>query len=285
MHLIFTFIKKLAGEISKNSPVVLTGLAVTGVVSTVIVAIRATPKAIAIIDDETYKRYEEALDKEKEQNKEELSFPEWLGLDTDTYTWKDCTNQLTKKEIVKYTWKCYIPTVAVGAVTIACIIGAHNVHLRRNVALASLYSLTESAFKEYQSKVVETIGKNKELKVRNDISEDLIKQNPTKDTEIIFTGKGETLCYDAMSGRYFKTDLDKVRRIQNNLNRELMSEMFISLNEFYDELGLSHIKLGEESGWHVNNALIDIVFSAQLTDTDEPCLVLNYEVVPRRLYD
>ena len=280
-HPVIIFIKKLAGEISKNSPVILTGLAATGVVSSIVLAIKATPKAIAIMDDEVYRRYEEDQVKGSEQNRKEMSFPEWLGIDTDTYTWQDTTNLLTKKEIIKYTWKCYIPTVAVGAVTIACIIGAHNVHLRRNAALASLYSLTESAFKEYQAKIVETIGKNKELKVRDNISEDKIKHNPTGDAEIFFTGKGETLCYDVMSGRYFKTDIDKVRRAQNDLNRRLMSEMFISLNELYDELGLAHIRLGEEMGWNIDKSLIDISFSAQLTENEEPCLVLNYEVVPR----
>lgn len=281
MSAVTSFLKKAVGVISENSPVILTGMAATGVVSSIVLAIKATPKAIAIIDDETYRRYEEDLLRQGISNQEELSFPEWLGIDTNTYTWQDCINQMTTKEIIKYTWKCYIPTVAVGAATIACIIGAHNVHLRRNAALASLYSLTESAFKEYQAKIVETIGKNKELKVRDDISEDKIKHNPTGDAEIFFTGKGETLCYDVMSGRYFKTDIDKVRRAQNDLNRQLMSEMFISLNELYDELGLSHIRLGEEMGWNIDKALIDITFSAQLTDKYEPCLVLNYEVVPR----
>lgn len=273
--------KNTLREISKNSPAILTGLAATGVVTTTIFGIAATPKAIAIIDDATYQRYEDEYVKGNQQNKEQLSFPEWLGIDTETYTWKDCVNTLTKKEIIKLTWKCYIPTFAMGLVTIGCIIGAHKEHLRRNAALASLYSLTETAFKEYKEKVVETIGKNKELKVRDDIAGDQLKKNPIGDAEVIFTGKGETLCYDPMSGRYFKTDIEKIRRVQNHLNRELMSEMFISLNEFYDEIGLGHIKLGEDNGWNIDKGLIDVTFSAQLTENDEPCLVLNYELTPR----
>jgi len=271
--------KNLIGEISKNSPVILVGLGVTGVVSTAILASRASTKAVSILEDELYKRYSELENPEP--------YYEWLGFD------KDCGHipslefskqqrlMFNKKEIVKYTWKCYAPAVAVGAVTIACIIGAHKVHLRRNAAIASLYSLTETAFKEYQDKIVETIGKNKELKVRDNISGDRISRNPPGEAEIIFTGKGETLCYDSMSGRYFKTDIDKVKRIQNDLNRNLMSEGFISLNELYDELGLSNIRLGEDVGWNIDKSLIDISFSAQLTDTNDPCLVLNYTVIPR----
>jgi len=279
LNQIVTVGRKVAGEVSKNSPVILTGLAVTGVVTTVILGVRATPKAMSLIDDELYSQYE------KSGMMEDVSFPEWLGLDTKTYTFKDRTNMLKKGEVIKLTWKCYIPTAAVGLVTIACIIGAHNIHLRRNAALASLYSLTESAFKEYQSKVVETIGKNKELKVRDDVTADKIKQNPVGEAEVIITGKGEMLCYDAMSGRYFKSDIEKIRRAQNKLNRDMMTEMFMSLNEFYDELGLAHIRLGEESGWHIDRGMIDITFSAQLTEHEEPCIVLNYEVVPRFAYD
>lgn len=279
------WIKNLVGEISKNSPVILVGFAVTGVVSTAILASRASTKANAVLEDELGNRYDEyARVTEVMQTK---SYNEWIGVDDNgmyisslEYS-KQQRLMFNKKEIVKYTWKCYVPAVAVGAATIACIIGAHKVHLRRNAAIASLYSLTESAFKEYQEKVVETIGKNKELKVRDNISEDRIAKNPPGEAEIIFTGKGETLCYDSMSGRYFKTDIDKVKRIQNELNRSLMSEMFISLNEFYDALGLSNIRLGEDVGWNIDKSLIDISFSAQLTDTNDPCLVLNYTVVPR----
>ena len=275
---IVTVGRKVAGEVSKNSPVILTGLAVTGVVATVVLGVRATPKALAIIDDEVYSQYE------KSGIMDEVSFPEWLGLDTKTYTWRDRNNMLKKGEIIKLTWKCYIPTAAVGLATIACIIGAHNIHLRRNAALASLYSLTESAFKEYQSKVVETIGKNKELKLRDDVVSDTIKRNPVGDSQVIFTGKGETLFYDQMSGRYFKNDIEKIRKVQNKINKDLISEDFMSLNEFYIEIGLSPIKLGEEMGWHLEHGMLEVRFSAQLTENEEPCIALEYELVPRFVY-
>jgi len=266
-------IKDLGGVISQNSPTILTGVAVTGLVTTVILAVRATPKAMALIDEEVYKQYEES--------KSEDSFAEWLGVDGGAYTWKDRTNLLTKKETVKITWKCYIPAAISGTITIACIIGAHSIHSRRTAAIASLYSLTEIALKEYQAKVIETIGSNKELKIRDDISGDHVKKNPVGNAEVIFTGKGETLCYDPMSGRYFKTDIDKVKKAEYKLNRDLRNEMFITLNEFYDELGLAHIGLGDEMGWNIDHASIEIRFSAQLDETDSPCLVLNYEVIPR----
>lgn len=267
--------KLLGGWIGKNSPTLLTWMAVGGIASTTISAVPATQKAIAIIDDEVWKRYEESGSKEE--------FPEWLGLDTKTYTWKDTTKLLTKWEVFKLCWKCFIPTAAFGLTTMVCIIGANSINMNRNAAIAGLYTLTETAFKEYKNKVVETVGRVKEQKVCDEICQDRIRDNPIGENNVIFTGKGEVLCYDSISGRYFKSDIEKIRRAINKLNMDLMSEMFISLNEFYGEIGLPNIRIGYDNGWNMENGLIDVTFSAQLTETDEPCLSLNYEIVSRHI--
>lgn len=268
-------IKNLGGVISKNSPTILTGMSVAGLVTTAILGIKATPKALSILSDYAMELYE----KEMKDSSNLMPFSEWLGLDNYGCPWK----VLTKKEIIKLTWKLYLPMLAVGLTTIGCTIGSNHISLRRNAALASIYGLTEAAFKEYQAKVVETIGKNKELKVRDDISEDHIKQNPPGKNEVIFTGKGEVMCYDSLSGRYFKGDVDKIRKAVNELNRRLLSEMYLSLNEFYYEIGLGETKLGEQLGWELDKGTIEVDFSAHLTENDEPCLCLNYKVTPRFL--
>lgn len=268
--------KNLGGIISRNSPSLLTGVAVAGLVTTTIMAVRVTPKALSVTDDYVWKLYEQEV-----ENPEELPFAQWLGVSDDGYSWKDKTNLLTRKEIIQLTWKLYIPTAAVGLVTIACIISANHISLRRNAALASIYGITEAAFKEYQTKVVETIGKSKELKIRDDISKDQIKRNPPGNNEIILTGNGAVLCYDSLSGRYFKSDIEKIRKSINDLNHNLMTDMFITLNELYYTLGLASTKLGDQLGWDMEQGIIEISFSAQLTENAEPCLVLNYDVEPR----
>lgn len=268
--------KNLGGIISQNSPTILTGVAVTGLITTTILGIRATPKALAIIDDYLWNKYEEEV-----ENRDEVSFAEWLGVDTDGYSWKEKANYLTRRETIKLTWKLYLPTVAIGAVTIACIIGANRISLRRNAALASLYGITEAAFKEYRTKVVETIGKNKELKVRDDISGDHVKRNPPGTNEVIVTGKGNVLCYDSLSGRYFKSDIEQIRRVVNELNRNMLSDMFLTLNELYYGIGLSGIALGDQMGWDIDKGMVEINFSAQVSEDGEPCLVLNYSIEPK----
>ncbi len=246
---------QLKGVVQKNSPAILTGLGVAGLISTTVMAVQATPKALCILEEDHLERNGT------------------LGL-TDV--------KATKKEIIKLTWKCYIPTMIMGGFTIGCIISANNINNKRNAALASLYSLTEKSLKQYQEKVVETIGENKARAIKDDIAKDNLLANPIDEsTEIIITGNGETLCYDALAGRYFRSDIESIRKILNQLSRDLMSEMFIPLNNVYYELGLSGTILGDQVGWHIDDGLIEPQFSSQLTEKDTPCLVLDFSVQPR----
>lgn len=241
--------KQLSNTISKNSPTILTGLSVAGLISTVVLAVKATPKALTIIDIQ-----------------EEL---------TQSY--------LTKKEVIQRTWKCYIPAAMMGGVTIGCLISANSINLRRNAALASIYSLTEASLKEYHTKVVETIGETKAGTIKDSIMQDRVNNNPVDCNEIIMTGKGEQLCYDSISGRYFKNDIEQIRRVQNDLNRALLTDMWCSLNELYYGLGLSPVSIGEEMGWSPD-APIEIDFGSMLTANGEPCLVLDYWTNPKHDY-
>lgn len=247
---------KKAGQIktllTNNSPMILTSLSVAGLVTTSVMAVKATPKAMHMI----------ALAENTKYEVEEIS-------------------KLTKKELIKATWKCYIPATIMGGLTIACLISAHNINNKRNAALAGLYSLTEKSLKEYQSKVVEVIGESKETKIRDEVAKDQLKDNAPNPNGIIITGKGDALCYDSLSGRYFKSDIESIKKVLNKLSRDLMTDMFVTLNDIYYELGLTSTKLGDLMGWHIDDGLIEPDFSSQLTDDGTPCLVLNFNVEPR----
>lgn len=271
---IFKSIGKFA---SKNSTTILTGIAVVGVPTTVIFAVGATPKALSLIDDEVYSRYEKSGTEEE--------FAEWLGIKKgDAYTWDNRITVLSKWEIFKLTWKCYIPTAATGLVTIGCIIGSNYLSNKRNALLENMYGIAVAASKEYQAKVIETLGSKKELAIRDEISKDRINANPPGTNEIVVVGQGQVLCYDSLSGRYFRSDMETIRRSVNTMNQRLINETYISLNEFYDELGLRGTVLGEELGWDINKGYLTVDFSVHITpDTNEPCIVLNYQAYPRFL--
>jgi len=262
-------VKGVRTTMIKHSPEILTGIGIAGMITTTVMAVRATPKAIELIE------------KEKDrQNRELLKKAEENGHDTCNYI-----ERLKPIDIIKTTWKCYIPAAIIGGLSIACLIGANSVNARRNAALATAYTLSESALKEYQEKVIETIGKKKEQSVRDAIAKDRIDKNPVSSREVIITEKGNTLCYDSISGRYFKSDIDKLKKVENELNRRMRDEMYISLNEFYHEIGLNPISIGDDIGWNIDRGYIELNFSSQLTDDGNPCLVIDYQVTPRYEYN
>ena len=66
-----------------------------------------------------------------------------------------------------------------------------------------------------------------------------------------------------------------------NRNKQMMNDMCIRLNDFYNEIGLDRIKIGEDLGWNIDDGLIEIIFSPQLADDGRPCLSLDYRIAPK----
>lgn len=254
MNEIAKITKNLGVLISKNSPHILTGLACAGVLTTALLAAKETPKAFAIIAEE-----------EKYRERKNIV-------------------EMTKIEKVKLTWKRYIPAAVMGTITIGCVIGANRVHTRRNAAIASLYAISESAYREYKTKVVQEIGKTKESKIHDEIANDHITKNPPSKNNVIVTGNGDVLCYETLSGRYFTSSYETIRQKINDLNFRLRDEMYISLNDLYYELGLESIDLGGLMEFNIDKGYIEPQYSTQLTEDGKPCLVLTVDVHPKHAY-
>lgn len=268
-------VKQIGGRLQKHSPTILTGLAITGFVTTVVLAVKATPRAVDLLEEEIY----DICNGEGALANDYLAYQEKEKAGGTIAT----IELLKPKDMIRVAWKCYIPAIGVGVTSVLCIVGANSIHLRRHAALAGVYSITEAALKEYQAKVVESIGPGKELKIRDAIAEDKIKNNPVNDTSVVMTGKGEVLCFDSLSGRYFKSDLEKIRRTVNELNRDLLRGDYLSLNEAYYALGLPSIKIGDQMGWEVNDGLIDPSYSTQMSEDGVPCIVVNFTARPKFL--
>ena len=129
-----------------------------------------------------------------------------------------------------------------------------------------------------------TIGKNKEREIRDEVAKDKIINNPVNNRGVILTGKGDTLCYDALTGRYFKSDIEQIRRAINELGRSMLNHMSITLNDVYYALGLETTKIGEMIGWVIDDGLLEPDFSSQLTTDGTPCLVVDFMEQPRYIY-
>ena len=248
------FVNDMQKTMVRHSPEILTGLGIAGMISTVVLAVKATPKALKLIEEE------------KQQE----------------------SHELTTVEVVKVAWKPYVPAAISGVIATGCLIGACSVSARRTAALTTAYQLSTAALSEYKNKVVETIGEKKEQHIREKIDKDRVDQNPINQNSIILTKKGNTLCMDGFSKRYFESDIDELHKAINRLNAMLVKDGSCSLNDLYDELCLEHTDIGYDLGWNINKVgrgLIDLGTTATIASDGRPCIVVNCNPAPEWGFD
>jgi hypothetical protein len=248
-----TFFRGLGKTLSKNSPGILTGIGIAGMGTAVFLVGKATPKVLAKIDEV-----------KQEENKAEL----------------------TPVETIKVTWKYYIPAATTFVIAAGCILGANSVHAKRNAALAVAYKLTEADLAQYQEKVLETVGERKEKDIRDKVAKEKLDKTPVSKSEIVLTNKGTTLCFEPLSARYFKSDIDHIKTAVNEINAQILKNAFgtASLNDFYGLIGLRESEIGDDLGWNVER-LLKLDFSSHVADNGEPALVLNYINRPEYEYE
>lgn len=242
-----TILKSAETFVVNNSPGILTGLGVAGTVSAAVLAAKGGFKA-----------------------------SKWLE-ETDPNQMNDL------KENVKQTWKFYIPAAAVGTVTIAAIIGANQIGSRRAAAFAAAFKLSEQLSEDYKKKVVETLGLQKEEKLRGDLAHDKMTKNPPPQGMIVVAGSN-VLMYDELSGRYFEGQVENVKKAVNEINHRVLNYYCASLTEFYDKIGLTATAYSDSTGWNTDE-LLEVQFSATMLDDDRPAIMIGYNHEPIKGYD
>ena len=219
--------------VKKNGPTILTCIGSIGVVVTSVMAIKATPKAIVLLEDA---RAEKGDD-------------------------------LTKFEKVMVAGPTYIPTIIVGASTIACVFGANILNQRQQAALMSAYALLDSTYKEYQSKVVYLYSEEADSRVKKEIAKDKY----LGDDKLI---DNDALFYDEFSGRYFESTNAKVLKAEYKTNKKISDHGGACLNDFYCALGLEPTKYGDRLGWSVNDLSLDFRHEKFILDDGlEGCII------------
>lgn len=263
---VMRFFKGIQRAVSKHSPEILTGLGIAGMVTTTLLAVKATPKAMRLIE------------------KAEDHGIGIMSKDGDP-DWK--YRSLTAMETIKVAWKPYIPTAVTGAFSIACLIGAQSVNVRRTAALATAYKLSETALAEFKDAAVDVIGEEKIKEVKQKVAEKKVEQVTSDEskTKVIITGEGDTWFIDPFSNTTFQSSKNKIDAAANRLNKYMRSEMFISLSQFYDEIGLDHTVTSDDLGWNIDRGYIDVDLSDAVVKDGKAYVVMDFLIRPEYDYD
>lgn len=232
----------------RNSSTILTCVGAVGVVATTVTAVKATPKALALLDEAKKEKGEE----------------------------------LTKLETVKIAGPVYIPSVVLGVSTLACIFGANILNKRGQASLMSAYALADRSYKDYKKKVDEIYGEEAGEQVRAGIAKDKYKEQPIPPVE-----DGKRLYYDFYSGRYFEASPTFVKTAEYELNRKLMMDDCAYLNEWYYLLDLEPLEHGLDFGWSTcaNSAMywqtwVDFRHEKVVMDDGLECIIITFSQEP-----
>lgn len=197
--------------IKRNASTILTCLGGMGVITTAVMAVTVTPKAMRLLDEV------------KDEKGDEL----------------------TKWDVVRTVGPVYIPSILIGASTIACIFGANILNKHRQAAIMSAYALLDNSYKEYKAKVVELYGEEAEREARNEIAKSHYEETD------ISVSDNKRLFYDEFSGRYFESTAERVLRAEYEINKMVSRDCGAFLNEFYELLDLEIVDYGDYLGWSI----------------------------------
>lgn len=195
--------------LKRNSSTILTCVGGAGVIATTVMAVKATPKAVTL------------LQKAEEEKGEKL----------------------TKMEAVQIAGPIYIPTVITGVATIACIFGANILNKRQQAALLSAYAVLDNSYKDYKKKVEELYGEDVAKEVKEELAKDKYEEEQPS------VEGNEQLYYDEFSQRYFTSTSEKVLRAEYELNKMLWNDYGVYLNDYYELLGIEPVDYGDYLGW------------------------------------
>lgn len=208
-------IRTAKSVITANSPVLLVGTAIAGVVTTGVLAAKGGYKARGIIDEAQANQVDE----------------------------------LTAQDKIRLTWLCYAVPAVTGVTTIASVVGVHTIHTKRHAALAGLYAVTAGKMDDYRDKAEELLGAKKTQALNDAVGQAAVDKVPFENNEVIITDGGSELCFDAWSGRYFMGSVPIIERAFHEINMQLLESGDASLNDFYDHIGLDPIPMGQDFGW------------------------------------
>lgn len=238
--------------LSKHSPKILTGLGIAGMGTTVVLAVKATPKAMQLIEE---KKREEKVD------------------------------DLSPAVIIKTAYKPYIPAVILGVTSTICLIGANTVSTRRTAALATVYKVTENTLNEYKDKITEIVGEEKAKEIKQTVINEKHGLQPAAMTQVVLSDDNEVRIIDNSTGQEKVVNYNRIKEVENEINSMLIDDGYASTGDYYDLMGLESTSLGSKLGWRVENGKLRLETYPAVNKKGLPVLIVDFSIEPEYYFD
>lgn len=227
----------LKNKIMKRPATLLTVASIMSLVATTIVTAKGSTKALLIINEAEYVKKDD----------------------------------LTMSEKIRYTWKCYIPTVLFSGITASCIIGSDILSKQKEANLMAAYIFLEQSIKNYKAKVNEITDDEVKQMILKEKADELIPK-PHEDDKLLF--------YTDHCNEFFERTMLEVLDAEYQLNRKLVKEDCCNLNDFFEFLGIEKTTVGNLLGWGYGSFWIDFEHTIAETDDGLECYMITMQNPP-----
>lgn len=251
---------KLEIFMKKHSSMLLSVASSIGLVTTTVLAIKATPKALELIEEEKKKR-SRVVTKTIYADNQQYSKTETVYED------------LSVLDIIKTAWKPYIPTSISMFSTLICIFGNTYLNYKTQTSLVSAYAILDQSYKQYVEKTKELYGEDADKTIKQEIVRDNFK-----DSEYIHK-EDKKLFFEFQTCRYFESTMAEVIMAENMLNQELAASGRVSMNEFYTFLHLDTLPYADHVGWcdHGDYHEIEFDHEKMILEDGLECILINMD--------
>lgn len=255
----------------RNGSLILLCSGIGGMFSSVILAAKEAPKAKDALDE----LHKELGESDAEMSKAKIFWEEF-----------------------KVAAPFYAPSAGAFLLGAGCTVGSYKIESGKAAALAGVVDIAQGRLIGLEKAAMEVVDEKTMKEIKNKMAENMVKNDPPgKDilkaceeakqkflTEEI-PGDGRSLFRLGVNGRYFRSSREEILRAVKRISDRLSTEMWISLNEFQYELGLSNTDDGEILGFTVDEG-IDVDWGVTLTPNGEPCQVVEFtnELMQYHLY-
>lgn len=259
-----TTLAKKAGRaelmLKKNSPEILLGVGIVTFIGTVVTACRATLRADEVLEyhKKKMKDIHDAKEIADQNPEDELVYDDQLYRQDVGFQYLKTAGKMAK---------LYVPTVALGTVSLACILTSRNIMQKRYLGVVSAYNGLLSVHEMYRKRVREEYGEDMDKHFRYgteygtetivDVDENGKKTKTKVKTEntdqgLIIPDSDTCRFFDSSNPNWDRNpnfSMMFLRGQQNYLNDLLHTRGHVFLNEVYDALGFDHTPQGGVLGW------------------------------------
>lgn len=256
-------LKPVTGFLTRNSPRILLATGLSGVVTAVVMGIRSGAEVHEVMGHHARIR-ERIMEGDGEEKKAAIR---------DTYLRE-------AKELAVILW----PTATVTALSVACILGSSRIQAKRGAAALAAYSVANRSLEAYMERAREELGDDLHKEIMQSVSDKLAEEDDVpfdEDYSYRVGDDGLTVFKDCISGRYFRSTVEKVRQAESTINKRLLAEARVPLREFYYELGIEDdLVIGEGLGWEAIRSPLEVYFTTIHPGSPMEHLYMHYHVAP-----